>query len=460
MAKKKISGLPAGSALNGTELVPIVQAGTTKRTTAQDIANLGSASGVSGSGTINRLPKFTASSAIGDSKFFDDGTNQGTETTTAINRFIMSANASIAKIFSFRSGNLPRWAFRVDGTESGANAGADLAIRRYNDAGTYIDSPMTMDRSDGTISVLKDATINQIIVGKGAGDFVNNTKVGYLNFNFNTTGINNSSLGYGTLYQNTTGSQNTAMGVSALENNLTGSNNIAIGFTTLFANTASNNTAIGAEAASSNTSGSEITAIGYASLKNNTTGAGNTSIGYSTLNSNTTGSQNTAIGNQSLRFTTTGTENTAIGSASLYTNITGSNNTAIGRLALFANTIASENTAIGFESSYSIVDSNGSVAVGYRALKANLSGYNTAVGWSCLSANITGNNLVAIGANQQSGNFEQTSMIGVADTATGNNQMRFGSSAIINGAVATEVNLSSKVWNVFINGVAQKILLA
>jgi len=153
MPKKKISELPAGGALNGTELVPIVQTGTTKRITAQDIANLGNASGVEGSGTINRLPKFTASSTIGNSAFFDDGTNQGTETTTAINRFIMSANASIAKIFSFRSGNLPRWAFRVDGTESGANAGADLAIRRYNDAGTFIDSPLFIKRSTGNIGL-------------------------------------------------------------------------------------------------------------------------------------------------------------------------------------------------------------------------------------------------------------------------------------------------------------------
>jgi hypothetical protein len=67
MAKKKISGLPAGSALNGTELVPIVQTGTTKRITTQDIANLGNASGVEGSGTIGTLAKFTASSTIGDS---------------------------------------------------------------------------------------------------------------------------------------------------------------------------------------------------------------------------------------------------------------------------------------------------------------------------------------------------------------------------------------------------------
>jgi hypothetical protein len=74
MAKKKISGLPAGSALNGTELVPIVQTGTTKRTTTQDIANLGNASGVEGSGTINTLAKFTASSTIGNSIISDNGT--------------------------------------------------------------------------------------------------------------------------------------------------------------------------------------------------------------------------------------------------------------------------------------------------------------------------------------------------------------------------------------------------
>jgi hypothetical protein len=76
MAKKKISGLPAGSALNGTELVPIVQTGTTKRITTQDIANLGNASGVEGSGTINTLAKFTASSTIGNSNLINDANGQ------------------------------------------------------------------------------------------------------------------------------------------------------------------------------------------------------------------------------------------------------------------------------------------------------------------------------------------------------------------------------------------------
>jgi hypothetical protein len=77
MAKKKISELPAGGALNGTELVPIVQTGTTKRITAQDIANLGNASGVEGSGTINRLAKFTATSTIGNSIIYENATGIG-----------------------------------------------------------------------------------------------------------------------------------------------------------------------------------------------------------------------------------------------------------------------------------------------------------------------------------------------------------------------------------------------
>lgn len=48
MANVKISALPIGSSLDGTELVPIVQAGVTKQTTTQDIADLGGGVGVEG----------------------------------------------------------------------------------------------------------------------------------------------------------------------------------------------------------------------------------------------------------------------------------------------------------------------------------------------------------------------------------------------------------------------------
>jgi hypothetical protein len=156
---------------------------------------------------------------------------------------------------------------------------------------------------------------------------------------------------------------------------------------------------------------------------------------------------------------TTGTNNSAIGLNSLALNLSGSNNTAVGSSALFFNT-ASDNTAVGFEAGYSNTSATGNTAMGYRSLKDNNGNYNTAYGWQSASANTTGDNLSIFGANQQTGNFSQTSMVGVGDTATGNNQFRFGSASIVNGAVNVEVNASSKVWNVFINGVAQKILLA
>ena len=475
MAKKKISGLPAGSALNGTELVPIVQTGTTKRITTQDIANLGNSSGVEGSGTINRLPKFTASSTIGNSAFFDDGTNQGTETTTAVNRFIMSANASIAKIFSFRSANLPRWAFRVDGTESGANAGADLAIRRYNDAGTYIDSPMSFDRSDGTASILKDATINGVKVGRGAGSIAGNTALGTSVLNANTSGDENTAVGFSALLSNTTGSFNvaigkgaqnenttgnfnTALGLNSLYFNSTGNNNTAIGRSALQSNTASNNTAVGYEAALSNTSGEEITAIGYQALKNST-GNSNTAIGNIASFANTTGVRNTALGVAALTANTTGGQNTAIGYIALLSNVTGENNTAIGSQSLRFNT-ASNNTAVGFEAGKANTSGDGLTALGLQALLSNTTGEaNTAIGTISLSNNTTGFGNTAIGFNTQSGNFSGSVIIGKDAVATAANQFVVGSAGTNAGAIATEVLVSDRSWAVRINGTDYKILL-
>lgn len=42
-----------------------------------------------------------------------------------------------------------RWTVGVDGAEAGANAGSDLVIQSYNDAGVLIDTPMIIDRSSG-----------------------------------------------------------------------------------------------------------------------------------------------------------------------------------------------------------------------------------------------------------------------------------------------------------------------
>jgi hypothetical protein len=370
-------------------------------------------------------------------------------------------------------------------------------------------SPTGAATFSSSVTTGADATINGVTVGKGGGNVAQNvafgintlesntsgffnTALGTTTMRYNTTGTRNTVVGYGALINNTTGSSNCAFGISAVEGNTTGSNNVGIGQDSLNApssgsnntaigrsalqnNTASNNTAVGFEAAYSNTSSLNVTAIGYQALRNST-GGYSTAVGYQSLYALTTGIANTAVGDVSLVSLTTGSLNTGIGGGALYSNITGNNNTAVGVDSLFTNT-ASNNTALGFEAGRNNTTATGVTALGYQALKAsnglnntaignqsltaNTTGAaNTAIGNVALTTNVSGSFNVAIGANQQSTNYDSVSMIGVADIATGSNQMRFGSTGFNNGAVATEVNASSKVWNVFINGVAQKILLA
>ena len=68
-------------------------------------------------------------------------------------RLRLSANNNVARIFSFATADLARWAFRVDGNETGSNAGANFALRRYNDAGTFIDAPIVVNRATGNVGV-------------------------------------------------------------------------------------------------------------------------------------------------------------------------------------------------------------------------------------------------------------------------------------------------------------------
>jgi hypothetical protein len=65
----------------------------------------------------------------------------------------LDANVSVAKSVSFRSDNSNRINLEVSGTESGSNAGANFFIRRYSDAGALIDTPLTIIRSTGEISL-------------------------------------------------------------------------------------------------------------------------------------------------------------------------------------------------------------------------------------------------------------------------------------------------------------------
>jgi len=74
--------------------------------------------------------------------------------------------------------------------------------------------------------------------------------------------------------------------------------------------------------------------------------------------------------------------------------------------------------------------------------------------------NTSGSNNTAIGIDTLSGNFSTSVILGRGATATADNQFVIGATSYNAGSVATESNSSTRVWNVIINGVARKILLA
>lgn len=89
----------------------------------------------------------------------------------AINvRLAIDGNAGFNRLISYRTGALPRWGLYADNTaESGSNAGTNFAIRRYNDAGTFIDAPLYITRSSGNIGVNTTTTTGAKLNVRGTG---------------------------------------------------------------------------------------------------------------------------------------------------------------------------------------------------------------------------------------------------------------------------------------------------
>ena len=206
---------------------------------------------VKGTGTINRISKFTASGNIGDSQIFDDGTKVGIGTTSPQARLDVRAQGVLA---------------------------TDIVLRVRNSTDTQ-----------------------NFLVVNGAGDVYNNGAGGV---NTNTffgenvgryaTGVYNTAIGTSALYANTTGNSNMAIGVGALLYNTTGSSNAAIGVSAL----------------GNNTAGYSNMAIGQSALRDNTTGYSNAAIGVSALQNNTTGFNNAAIGSGAGSLISNGSNNT------------------------------------------------------------------------------------------------------------------------------------------------------
>jgi hypothetical protein len=88
---------------------------------------------------------------------------------------IVSADNNLAKIFSWRTSGSRRWSARVDGNETGANVGGDWSLRRYDDAGTFIDAPISVVRSTGEVTIPNLTTATPILGTPESGTLTNCT---------------------------------------------------------------------------------------------------------------------------------------------------------------------------------------------------------------------------------------------------------------------------------------------
>jgi hypothetical protein len=148
--------------------------------------------------------------------------------------------------------------------------------------------------------------------------------------------------------------------------------------------------------------------------------------------------------------------NTVFGNGALNANTTGAQNTTIGFEAL-KNCTNSNNTAIGYQSGLALNTGSNNVLIGTGLTCSSNTDTSVAIG---SIANSTGNSNLIFGFAATSGGFNASVVLGRAATATASNQFVVGSTSYNAGAVTTEVNASTQVWNVIINGTARKILLA
>jgi len=152
-----------------------------------------------------------------------------------------------------------------------------------------------------------DITVNDITIGKGLGNILNNTAIGINALSSNINGSQNTATGYNALNQNSTGNGNTAYGSNVLVSNTTGSNNIGIG---------------GYRTLQFNITGGHNVGVGLNTLRDGTTGNGNIGIGYSAGWNLYAGSNyNTLLGYGSkfLSGSTVYTGSTAIGNSAVIT---------------------------------------------------------------------------------------------------------------------------------------------
>ena len=147
--------VPATNQGGITVPLPVAQGGTGSTTAAAALTSLGAVPAAGGTMTGNLIIAPTSGAA-----------------SVALQK---PASGVGANVVGYTAANA-RWLVSLGNTaaESGSNAGSDFEIGRYNDAGTYISSPLTIARSTGAVVIAAASTLPLTLT---------NTSDGYIRYN-------------------------------------------------------------------------------------------------------------------------------------------------------------------------------------------------------------------------------------------------------------------------------------
>ena len=336
-------------------------------------------------GTVNVIPKFSGSAAIGNSAIFESGGAVGLGTTSPSSYLdiygattlsgtphlvIDSARDTLHGFSTFATGTAAGASLLFQSGPAGSiaytpNGGVSYPFFVNNNGQGYFAgnvgigtaSPSSMLTVSGTVQstsggfMFPDGSVQATAgIQTPGNNGSENTAVGLNALQSVTNAVANTAVGFDALQAVISGANNTGLGLGALENDTTGSSN----------------TGIGSGALASTTIGGSNTAVGYSALSENTSGSNNTAVGYWALhgpNGASSAQSNAALGNLAL-YNDMGNSNVGVGSEALFQNTTGANNVAVGALAAINLTSGTSNIALGYQAGSSLTTGNFNIDLG------------------------------------------------------------------------------------------------